>query len=239
MSRSAHRRRDPVPSRPPDRGLHRRRAGPARGRAAGVPRVRQRGADRRGGARRAWPLAGRSGQGPPLRAANAAAEPRVLRRRRAVAGARHRRQRRDLQPDQRRDAADAAGEGAGAPRADHAHRLRTGDPASVSYPLFEIFRDNITSISGAFAQEPPTWRSTIDGDEEIRRGRPRLWRVLHACSASTPAAGRLLMPADDVLSPSSPAAVISERYWQRRFGRSPSAIGRASRSAIASSRSSA
>src|SRR5262249_50591071 len=40
-----------------------------------------------------------------------------------------------------------------------------------------------------------------------------------------PAAGRLLEPSDDVLSPLSPAAVISDRYWQRRFGRSPSAIG--------------
>ena len=41
-----------------------------------------------------------------------------------------------------------------------------------------------------------------------------------------PAVGRLLGPGDDVLSPPAPAAVISERYWQRRFGRSPSAIGK-------------
>jgi MacB-like protein len=40
-----------------------------------------------------------------------------------------------------------------------------------------------------------------------------------------PAAGRLLGPDDDSPSPSSPAAVISDRYWQRRFGGSPSAIG--------------
>ena len=42
-----------------------------------------------------------------------------------------------------------------------------------------------------------------------------------------PAAGRLLTPADDDLAPASPAAVISDSYWQRRFGRSPSAIGTA------------
>ena len=41
-----------------------------------------------------------------------------------------------------------------------------------------------------------------------------------------PAAGRLLGPADDVRLPSSPAAVISDRYWQRRFHRSASAIGK-------------
>jgi hypothetical protein len=30
-----------------------------------------------------------------------------------------------------------------------------------------------------------------------------------------------------VVSPSSPATVISDRYWARRFDRSPSAIGKA------------
>jgi predicted permease len=40
----------------------------------------------------------------------------------------------------------------------------------------------------------------------------------------TAAAGRLLTPADDVPVPS--AAVISDSYWQRRFGRDPAAIGR-------------
>ena len=37
--------------------------------------------------------------------------------------------------------------------------------------------------------------------------------------------GRLLGPGDDMLSPPAPAAVITDRYWQQRFGRSPSAIG--------------
>src|SRR5439155_4574379 len=41
-----------------------------------------------------------------------------------------------------------------------------------------------------------------------------------------PAAGRLLEPAHHVMPPPSPAAVISYRYWQRRFGGSSSAIGK-------------
>ena len=41
-----------------------------------------------------------------------------------------------------------------------------------------------------------------------------------------PAAGRLLEPADDVLAPASPAAVISYGYWKRRFGLDPTAIGK-------------
>src|SRR4029079_10493640 len=40
-----------------------------------------------------------------------------------------------------------------------------------------------------------------------------------------PIAGRLLAPADDDPASAAPAAVIGERYWERRFGRSPAAIG--------------
>jgi predicted permease len=40
----------------------------------------------------------------------------------------------------------------------------------------------------------------------------------------SPQAGRLLTPADDQPG-APPAAVISDAYWTRRFGRSPSAIG--------------
>ena len=41
-----------------------------------------------------------------------------------------------------------------------------------------------------------------------------------------PAAGRLLEAPDDVIAPESPAAVISYRYWQRRFAGDPGAIGK-------------
>jgi len=56
----------------------------------------------------------------------------------------------------------------------------------------------------------------------LRRFVSRLGSVL----GIEPAAGRLLGPTDDAPSSSSPAAVISDRYWQRRFDRSPSAIGK-------------
>ena len=100
-----------------------------------------------------------------------------------------------------------------------------GRPADVSYPLFEHFRDNMKSISGAFAQGTAEQAIVIDGEEEFVTRGPRLRRVLQRLGIE-PAAGRLLGPADDDLSPPSPAAVISDRYWQRRFGRSPSAIGK-------------
>jgi predicted permease len=40
-----------------------------------------------------------------------------------------------------------------------------------------------------------------------------------------PAAGRLLSPQDDLRPGAHPVAVISYRYWQRRFGGSPRALG--------------
>jgi predicted permease len=104
-------------------------------------------------------------------------------------------------------------------------RLLDGRPGFVSYPLFEHFRDNVNSISGAFAQGTFDRAIVIDGEDEF------VTADLVSGSYSMvlgirPAVGRLLGPADDVLSPASPAAVITDRYWLRRFGRSPSAIGK-------------
>jgi len=96
-----------------------------------------------------------------------------------------------------------------------------GSPAQVSYPIFERFR-TITSISDAFVQMSRT--QTIDiGDEEVHADivSGAYFSVLGLEAAT----GRLLVPSDDVLSPAAPAAVISDGYWERRFGRSPSAIG--------------
>jgi len=98
-----------------------------------------------------------------------------------------------------------------------------GRPGQVSYVLFEIFRDNVTSITGAFAQQSTTQIVTIGGSEEtvaVDLVSGSYFSVLGIDAA----AGRLLGPADDVRS-SVGAAVISDRYWQRHFGRSPSAIG--------------
>lgn len=41
-----------------------------------------------------------------------------------------------------------------------------------------------------------------------------------------PAAGRLILPSDGELGGTQPIAVLSQSYWSRRFGRSPSVVGR-------------
>jgi predicted permease len=96
----------------------------------------------------------------------------------------------------------------------------------LSNRLFEYFRDNMTSISGAFAQSGGDQAIAIDGEEEFVTAE-LVSGAYYSVLGIEPAAGRLLGPPDDVLSPSSPAAVISDRYWQRRFARKPSAIGKA------------
>jgi predicted permease len=100
-----------------------------------------------------------------------------------------------------------------------------GRPGVVSYPLFELFRDNVQSISGAFAQRSSEMPAVIDGESEFV--------MVDAVSAEyydllglEPALGRLLTANDDSSSAMSPAAVISDGYWQRRFGRNPFAIGK-------------
>jgi predicted permease len=104
-------------------------------------------------------------------------------------------------------------------------RLLDGRPGVVSFPLFEQFRDNVKSISGAFAQVIASQAVVIDGEEELV-STDLVSGGYYGVLGLEPGAGRLLTAADDVVSPASPAAVISDRYWQRRFGRSPSAIGK-------------
>jgi predicted permease len=100
-----------------------------------------------------------------------------------------------------------------------------GRPGSVSYPLFEYFRDNVTSISGAFAQGAFDQAIVIDGEDEFVTA-DVVSSGYFAVLGIDAAVGRLFGSGDDLLSPPAPAAVITDRYWQRRFGRSPSAIGK-------------
>ena len=99
-----------------------------------------------------------------------------------------------------------------------------GAPGSVSYPLFEYFRDSLASVSGVFAQGSSDVSIVLGGEEDLVKA-DLVSGSYFSVLGLEPAAGRFLTPADDVLSPEAPVAVISDRYWQRRFGRSPSAIG--------------
>jgi putative ABC transport system permease protein len=100
-----------------------------------------------------------------------------------------------------------------------------GRPANLSYGLFTYFRDNVSSIAGAFAQSGGEREITIDGEEDFVSAEV-VSGSYYTVLGVEPGAGRLLGPVDDVPAPSSLAAVISDGYWQRRFNRDPSAIGK-------------
>ncbi len=100
-----------------------------------------------------------------------------------------------------------------------------GSPGAVSYPVFEQFRDHLKSISAASAEMNGRPLIAIDGaDEDVSTQ----WIAgsYFAVLGVQPAAGRLLGPEDDMPEPEAPAAMISYRYWQRRFGLNPAAVGK-------------
>ena len=99
-------------------------------------------------------------------------------------------------------------------------RLRqNGKPGVVSYPLFQYFRENLKSISGAAAELESSTMVMMDGaEEEVTT--ELVWGDYYSVLRLKPAAGRLPEAADER------AAVISYRYWQRRFGGSTAALGK-------------
>jgi predicted permease len=104
-------------------------------------------------------------------------------------------------------------------------RVREDKPASVSYLLFHHFRTNLQSISAAAADRGNGPTIVIDGSDEVVDADLVSGDYFSMLSVE-PAAGRLLEASDDVIAPEAPAAVISYRYWQRRFGGNPGAIGK-------------
>jgi predicted permease len=93
----------------------------------------------------------------------------------------------------------------------------------LSYPLYEYFRDRLTSVADVFAVLDIAHSITVDDvDEEVNGD--EVSGAFYAAMGVAPAAGRLLGPQDDAVP--TPVAVISYDFWRRRFGCDPSAIGK-------------
>src|SRR5215472_17354283 len=99
---------------------------------------------------------------------------------------------------------------------------------SCSYPLFLRMRTDLRDRAEAIAV-------SYNGETDLTYGTDQdmEWMNLQYVSGwmfdmfrLRPAAGRLLHENDDVASGAHPYAVLSYDYWTRRFGRSPSAVGR-------------
>src|SRR4029453_10268878 len=92
------------------------------------------------------------------------------------------------------------------------------------YPYFDQIRKDTSSLAGMAAFATDELRVEVEGSVEQVFGQVAsgdYFRVLGV----TPAAGRLMTADDERLDP--PVAVIGYGYWQRRFGGTADAIGRA------------
>src|ERR1700722_19409182 len=139
----------------------------------------------------------------PLWRAHSAPQPGVHQRRDPVAGPRHWRQHRHLQPD-------------GPPYV----------PVTVSYPLFQSLGKGLGSFEGLLAHSLLGPRDiTIDGNPEtvdfdLVSGSYFPLLGVHAAIGRT-------FDEDADRAPGTPAvAVIGHRYWERRFASSPAVIGK-------------
>ena len=97
---------------------------------------------------------------------------------------------------------------------------------SPNYPFgaFQLLRSNQDALSTLFAYATARELNLVSEDQaEIADGQLVSGGFYGGLGVS-PAAGRLIVEEDD-RSGAEPVAVISYRYWQRRFGANPAAIG--------------
>ena len=99
-----------------------------------------------------------------------------------------------------------------------------GVSGSFSFAVFEALRDANDTLSGMFAgASTPRLNLVIGGLAEVGSGYAAsgdYFRILGIRAA----AGRVLLPDDDRAG-AEPVAMISHRFWERRFGLDPAAVG--------------
>jgi predicted permease len=111
----------------------------------------------------------------------------------------------------------------GSTKTDSATGMRTS--TSFSYHTFERFRDSNDTLSDVFAFVS-LWQLnvSVDGQPEIATGQFVSGGYYSGLGVQAKM-GRTLTPDDDKAG-SPPVAVITHRYWQRRFGQDPEALGK-------------
>jgi predicted permease len=105
---------------------------------------------------------------------------------------------------------------------------KSGGNNAPPYPCFEILRDRNTHFAGIAMFDENMFVGNIDGNDEILVGQRASGNYFEVVGVRA-ALGRLLTPADDVPGaggPDGPVVVISDALWKRRFGMSPSVLGR-------------
>ena len=104
--------------------------------------------------------------------------------------------------------------------------LPEGNRGAFSYQVFNHFREHSRSFTDIFAENKSGRPEIAFKGAEERVNAELVSGSYHSVLGLEPAAGRLLNPSDDRVPGASPAAVISYRYWKRRFALDPGVIGK-------------
>ena len=152
----------------------------------------------------------------------------------SVAGARDRRQYRDLQPAERRRTAPAACGRSASSSCSSPTRFRCGKPipaaGTVGFPTrsSNVFRRNSKTLSGVFGGTGigPHQRSGCTEHSGLAQGDAYTDNFFSVLGIA-PQHGRFFSAGEDTAGAS--VAVVSDRYWRSRFGADPS-TGRGARS---------
>ncbi len=88
---------------------------------------------------------------------------------------------------------------------------------SFSYPMYKDLRDQNTVFTGLLGQYP--FAASVSGGGQTERAQAELVTGNYfPILGVSPAAGRILTPADDEAPGAHPVVVLSHGYWSRRFG---------------------
>jgi predicted permease len=107
----------------------------------------------------------------------------------------------------------------------------SGRNYTFTYPGYERLRDGTRSLSGLFAagivgQSQIIASGMGETETEVVRSQPVTGNFFGVLDVQ-PFVGRLLSPADDLPKSAERVVVISHGFWQRRFGKDPSLVGKA------------
>jgi len=96
---------------------------------------------------------------------------------------------------------------------------------TLSFPMYEDFRDHNEVFSGMFCRWDTAFSISADGKTERVYGEAVSGTFFPVLGVGA-ALGRVLTPDDDRTPGGHPVAVISYRYWLARFGSDPGVIGK-------------
>jgi hypothetical protein len=112
---------------------------------------------------------------------------------------------------------------------DQLYRLAPAGQAGIlessNFRLYEIMRDQSRSFSGVLLYNPNQWQVGLGGEAELVYGQCVTGNYYGLLGVQA-AVGRTVTEEDDRAAGGNPVAVLSHAYWERRFGRDPSVLGR-------------